>query len=78
MEFCLKKIILFSTQMLIIFSVIVVSLYNLSAQTIHRETWIAVLSSTLAYILQIPEFIKNNEDKNNIGGNKKNQNLENV
>ena len=64
MEFCLKTIILFITQMIIVVSVIIVSLYNLSIQSEYRESWIAVLSSTLAYILQIPEFIRSNSTKN--------------
>ena len=58
MEIWLKSIIIFITQMLTAFVVVIISLYNLSVHSNHRETWIAILSSTLAHILKVPDFIK--------------------
>lgn len=58
MEIPVKRIILFITQMIIVFCVITASIANLTLDSNHREMWIAVLSSTLAHILKAPDFKK--------------------
>lgn len=70
MEMQLKSIIFFIIQTLTVFCVIIISLYNLSTDTVHRETWIAILSSTLAHILKVPDFIRINNENNENNVNK--------
>lgn len=49
-----KAEIVYFTQILILYTVIVVSIYNLSAEKGDSNLWTALLSSSLGYILPNP------------------------
>lgn len=63
---CQCSAIGYTLQMLMIFTVIVTCLVNLSLSSEHSTLWVAFLSSCLGYILPQPKLkrIKNNNNIN--------------
>jgi hypothetical protein len=53
-----KSEIVFFTQVIILYTVIIVSIYNLSVGK-GSDLWVALLSSSLGYILPAPQLKKN-------------------
>ena len=48
------ELILFTAQVLIVYVVVAVSLYNLTQGTENKELWISLLSSSVGYLLPSP------------------------
>ena len=53
-----KSEIVYFTQIVVLFTVIAISLYNLTSNTESRELWISLMSSSLGYILPSPKIKK--------------------
>lgn len=51
-----KDEIVFVSQMIVIFSVVVASIYNLTVTTTRPNLWVALLSSSLGYVLPNPKL----------------------
>ena len=47
-------IVLFGAQVLVIYIVVSISLYNLSQNNDNKELWISLLSSSVGYLLPSP------------------------
>jgi len=62
LRFCNRKFpraeIVFLAQILLLYTVAITALVNLTLNTPHRELWIILLSSTLGYILPNPKIKK--------------------
>ena len=52
-------IALFGAQVLVIYIVVSISLYNLSQSNDNKELWISLLSSSVGYLLPSPFLSKN-------------------
>ena len=52
-------IVLFGAQVLVIYIVVSISLYNLSQSNDNKELWISLLSSSVDYLLPSPFLSKN-------------------
>ena len=52
-------IVLFGAQLLVIYNVVSISLYNLSQSNDNKELWISLLSSSVGYLLLSPFLNKN-------------------
>ena len=53
-----SDIILFAAQMIAVYIVISISLYNLTLNTENKELWISLLSSSVGYLLPSPVLSK--------------------
>ena len=62
-KICLKSIIVYITQMLVILGVVIASIVNLSRQQENKEMWISLLCSTIGYVLPAPKLNKITETK---------------
>ena len=51
-------IVLFSAQVLVIYIVVSMSLYNLTQSNDNKELWISLLSSSVGYLLPSPFLSK--------------------
>lgn len=66
-KICPKSATVFVTQMIVVIAVIAAAIVNLSISgSENREMWIALLSSTIGYILPAPKLKKpsNSRDDN--------------
>ena len=50
----INELILFIAQVLAVYIVIAISLYNLTQTTDNRDLWISLLSSSIGYLLPSP------------------------
>lgn len=51
-----REEIVFVSQMLVIFSVVVAAIYNLTVTSSRPNLWVALLSSSLGYVLPNPKL----------------------
>ena len=55
-HFTLKSLILFVVQVLVLFLLIAIALYNLSRGGVEKDLWISILSSSSGYLLPNPKL----------------------
>lgn len=55
-----RREIVFLTQVLAVYAVVIASIYNLTTDNGHKELWIALLSSALGYMLPCPALDASN------------------
>lgn len=58
-----KNELVFFTQILLLYIVVLTSLANLTRDVSHRDLWITLLSSCIGYILPHPSIKKNKYDR---------------
>ena len=58
---CPKEEIVFLCQVLVLFTVIIISIYNLSTGHENSNLWTALLSSSLGYLLPNPTLRRNGD-----------------
>ena len=55
---CPKSVAVYCIQMVIISTVVIAAIINLSYKTNHVEVWISLLARTLGYVLPNPKLCK--------------------
>ena len=57
-KICPKSAAIFITQMVVILSVVIAAIINLSLRNENKEMWISLLCSTIGYVLPNPKLRK--------------------